>query len=163
MTTATMWQRIRAYLVDYIIMVAFGALLFATSSLLPAAWFSTPNRAQLSAFFLLTLPVVLYFALSEASTWHASVGKRVVGVRVTTVTGHDPTLRTTLLRNAIKFLPWEIAHTFIQHQPVWPEPVTIAGSIAAMALLVFFFGSAFLSPNRQTMWDRVAQTRIVAA
>lgn len=43
----------------------------------------SPLVAQGTGFFFLTLPVVLYFCLMEASAHQATWGKRKMGLRVT--------------------------------------------------------------------------------
>lgn len=161
MTPATIWQRATAFLIDYIILLLYAGLLFAASPLLPAGWFATPGRSQFTAFLVLTLPVVGYFSVTEASIWQGTVGKKLRRVQVTAVTGGRIGLGRAFLRNAVKFLPWELAHTFVQHSSVWPEAVTIPGSISAMVLMIIFTGLIVVTPRRQALWDIVARTVIV--
>jgi hypothetical protein len=44
------------------------------------ALFADPNAAELTAFALLVVPVLLYFALLESSPARATRGKRVRGL-----------------------------------------------------------------------------------
>ncbi len=157
---ATFGQRAIAFLIDYGILLLYAGLLFASASLLPAAWFATPNRSQLTAFLLMTLPVLVYFSLTEASAWQGSVGKKLRHLHVTEIDGERIGLGQAFLRNGIKFLPWELAHTFVQHQPVWSEAVTLWGSIGAMILMVLFTSLIVATPRRQAFWDIVAGTII---
>lgn len=161
MNPATIGARGTAFLLDYVILLLYAGLLFAASSLLPAAWFATPNRSQFTAFLFMTLPVIVYFSLAEASAWQGTVGKRLRRLRVAGHKGERIGLKRTFLRSAIKFLPWELAHTFIQHQPVWPEAVMLWGSIGAMGLMAIFTGLMVVTPRRQALWDMAARTMVI--
>src|SRR5690242_14004509 len=90
-----LWLRLLAFALDYIIISIYLAVLVGVSLALARtaagpgfrALFSDPNSAELTAFLLLVLPVLLYFAIFEASPWQATWGKRVMGLRVVTTTG----------------------------------------------------------------------------
>ncbi len=72
--------------------------------------FGTTN-AQLLGFVLLVLPVGLYLYASEASARQATIGKRVMGLRV--VSADDlgrPSRSRIIIRTVVKLLPWEVAH-----------------------------------------------------
>jgi uncharacterized RDD family membrane protein YckC len=73
-----------------------------------------PWTAQAIGLLTMTLPVTLYFALCESSALRASLGKRVFGLVVSRETGERLLLRSALLRNAVKFVPWECGHTVAQ-------------------------------------------------
>ena len=72
--------------------------------------FANPNRSEFSAFLLLVLPVVLYFALLECSSWQASWGKRKMGLRVIDMHGIRLSFLRSLIRSLLKFVPWELTH-----------------------------------------------------
>ncbi len=110
-------RRLAAFAIDWLIIalwmgVLFGSVMLATDGdpQRPAG----PWQAQALGFCALTLPVVLYFALLERSSWHATVGKRLVGLVVFRPSGNSLSLARSLLRNAIKFAPWEFGHTMAQ-------------------------------------------------
>src|SRR6266700_6114714 len=118
MTFANIWQRIGAFLLDYLIIAAYLVLLVIISVGLGfgplrsvfRAMFADPNSSELSAFLLLVLPVILYFALFESSSWQATWGKRKLGLRVTGTHGERLSLGRSLVRSIIKFVPWELTH-----------------------------------------------------
>ncbi len=91
MTFANVWQRIGAFLLDYLIIATYIALLVIVSVGLGIgpfrnafrAMFADPTISEFSAFLLLVLPVIMYFALLEHSSWQATWGKRKMGLRVT--------------------------------------------------------------------------------
>jgi uncharacterized RDD family membrane protein YckC len=113
--------RMLAFLLDYIfISVYIGVLIGVSISLgfgpLKAAFlklFADPNSSEITAFLFLVLPVVLYFALFECSSWQATWGKRKMGLLVTNTHGKPLSLTRSLLRSLLKFLPWELTHACI--------------------------------------------------
>ena len=159
--TATAVQRIVAYLIDYGVMVCFIGINAAASFVLPSAWFNSPASSHLVGFLGLTVPVWLYFSLTEASPWQGSVGKKVRGLSVGHHrTGDRLTWKQSFLRSGIKFLPWELAHTFIWRLGVWPDWVTSTGMTIALLLMLLSIAPAFFTTTRQTVWDWVAQTAV---
>ena len=81
-TYAGFWQRVKAFVLDYIIILFYLAaltlffLLINSLSGITEWLFSDRIRAQLTEFFLITLPVALYFALGESSAQQATWGKK---------------------------------------------------------------------------------------
>lgn len=153
-------RRAGAFCIDYLAIVLWAGGLFALSPLLPSMWFGTPVRAHVASFLLMTLPVTLGFAISEASSWHASPGKRALGLRVVHGDG-DPGFGRALGRNALKFLPWELAHTFVHRADTWPEAVVVGGSSIAMALMVVGVVPVLATASRRAVWDRMAGCAVV--
>jgi uncharacterized RDD family membrane protein YckC len=70
------------------------------------------NNAHLLGFLTLTFPVMIYFVISEL-IYSATPGKRFAGLKVTSFNGRPLTLIQAIVRNIIKFLPWEYAHTLV--------------------------------------------------
>ena len=140
--SASPWQQLAAFGVDYLLIAGYLALLTAVGvglSGLGGASRRAGHAARrllghATAFVTLTLPVALYFALWEASPWQATPGKRALGLRVVLVSGgRRVPFGRALLRPAVKLAPWELAHAALWHTPGWPvrpEPTaaTAAGS-----------------------------------
>ena len=109
--------RLLAFSIDWVVIAAWGGLLFGIVMFLsggePQA-FSNPWLFQGVGFLAMTLPVTLYFAIFESSNSGASIGKRVVRLRVRTSEGDQLTLGRSFLRNALKFVPWEMGHLVAQ-------------------------------------------------
>jgi uncharacterized RDD family membrane protein YckC len=173
--SASPWRRLAAFGVDYLLIAGYIALLTAEGAgllRLRGEPLAAPDtlRARLlghaAGFVTLTLPVVLYFALAEASPWQATPGKRALGLRVETVAGGQrvPPGRA-LLRAAVKLAPWELAHAALWHTPGWPaqpQPtaLTAAGSGAALLLAAWYVLCLFVGARRPP-YDRAAGTRVV--
>lgn len=56
------------------------------------------------------LPTWLYFSLAESSSWQATLGKRLLGLRVTDTTGKRLSLPSAMIRNFFKLIPWNFVH-----------------------------------------------------
>lgn len=165
-------RRILAYLVDSLVIFAWIAGLTVFGMTWGAGLFdqidpaSTKLFGHLLSFATLTLPVALYFSLTEASALQASPGKRLLGLAVTNTAGEAPGLVRALIRNGCKFLPWEIAHTAIWHAPgqpfIDPPPSTfMALHIGALVLAGLYFAGLFMGSGR-TIYEHISATRVVA-
>ena len=158
------WRRIAAFGVDYIVILVFiGAQIAWRASQggleMPPPDMSTDARLalQFNGFLWTTLPVFLYFTLCE-SVWGRTLGKRIAGLRV------DGTPGRIALRNALKFLPWEIAHTGLWHGwtvPLFGEPGPIALVLMSVAnvLIAIYLASLFIGAGR-TPYDRLSRTSV---
>ncbi len=170
-TAASPWRRIAAYFVDYFVFIlpllgllslgAWALRSFDISLFSYTAWL---NHGI--AILILTVPVVLYFALSEASRFQATVGKRLMKLSVVDTTGQRATLKQTVLRAVVKFLPWEFFHTIIWHWEGWPSnpaPPTnlqIVAMTAGWLVMGWFVVSLFVG-SRRTPYDWAAGTFVV--
>ncbi len=114
------WRRVAAFGLDYlVILLCMGVLaLFSLSVLIPRLSLGAPWQTQLLGFTTLTLPVFLYFALSE-TRFAGTLGKRWLALSVTDVSGARVSLRQSLLRSALKFAPWELTHTAVHRFIFW--------------------------------------------
>jgi len=171
---ATLGSRIVAFLYDYILISAYLIILsLVTVALMQftddgawSAFFQNPFRADLVAFLTTVLPVSLYFAFSESSPRRASWGKRKRGLKVETVDGAGLSRGQALLRSALKFLPWQIAHTCLFNIPGWPiNPQTppiwvMLGLILVWVLVAAHIASVMLSKENQSWYDRLLGVRV---
>ena len=168
------WRRLLAFGVDYLVIAAYGGLLAGVSFgvrrvlRVPFAMPATP-RARLVghavAFATLTAPVALYFTWWEASARGATPGKRALRLRVTTEAGGRVPFGRALARAAVKFGPWELAHTALWDTPGWPvDPRPTgrdwAGYGLSLALSGWYVAALFVG-SRRTPYDRLSGTRVV--
>ena len=167
-------RRLAAFAIDYLIIAAYIVVLtlvsFAVRSQVTAIDVSAstaPWLFDLLAFTTLVLPVTLYFALYEASRHRATVGKRRMGLVVVTEGGESLDRGRSLLRSALKFAPWQIAHTSLFHIPGWPVAVETVPAAAAAGLgiasvvAVLYAVSVVAFADRRTPYDYVAGTRVI--
>lgn len=166
-----------AFAWDYLLIASYVVLLSLVSTI---AWFGLlggiPVEAQRSpwlydllAFTTLVLPVILYFALREASSAQATWGKRRVGLLVVSSRGDRLSIGRSLMRSGLKFLPWQIAHTCLFHIPGWPVapgpiPTPVIGGLAlAYGLVGLYLVGLVIPPVHRTAYDWIAGTRVVTA
>src|SRR5215208_6381216 len=108
--TSIVLKRIKAFIIDYLIILTYIGVLLAVT-LFISRIFSldlkkpTPALAQLIGFTTLTLPVILYFTLSENGRYAGTLGKKRFGLQVRSVNLEKAGFGQLLIRNCIKFLP----------------------------------------------------------
>lgn len=174
---ALFWKRLLAFALDYIIISAYLVVLVILGVVIartPAgpgfrALFDDPNSAEATAFLLLVVPVLLYFAIFESSRWQATWGKRVLGLREVTTSDERAGFLRALWRNALKLLPWELTHACLWRIPGWPfdpqtPPLWInVGLILVWVIVVVYVASLLFSRTGQTLYDHLAGMRIALA
>jgi hypothetical protein len=169
-----LWSRLLAFMADYLFIALYLLVLVGAGALIRitplgadfGALFANPASAEVTSFMLLVLPVLLYFALMESSRWQATIGKRVVGLRVMTMGGGRVGFPRALLRNVLKLIPWELAHACLWRIPGWPlnpqEPpiwVNLGLVLVWVVVAVYAIGLA-ISKTGQTPYDHLAGARV---
>jgi uncharacterized RDD family membrane protein YckC len=165
-TFASIPRRFLAFTIDYIIISSYLAVLILISVLvmhdaLAQTLFADPVTGQVSGFFFVTLPVILYFSLMESSSWRATPGKRILGLTVVTDSDTRLTRARAFARSVIKFLPWELSHSCLWRIPGWPrtphEPpwIVYVGFALVWGLLGAYILNAVFSSRHQTLYDRL--------
>jgi uncharacterized RDD family membrane protein YckC len=125
--------------------------------------FHTPTAWDIYAFATLVAPVAVTFALMEASPRQATPGKRRLGLVVIDVEGNRLTRSRSLARSAVKFAPWQMAHTAVFQLLAGSTAVAfIVLSIAAQALVVASIVTMALDSQHRALHDLIARTRVVA-
>lgn len=122
---------------------------------------------ELYVILTVSLPTWLYFILSERSSQQATLGKRLLGLKVVGVTAAAVTTGRVVFRTIGKLLPWELAH-FAVNVPTnpWLEPDTelapwrlvLVGLV--YLLLIIYFVSVIRRPY-QAIYDRPVDTAVV--
>lgn len=168
------FRRIAAYLIDLAMLFTFYV---AVQSLLfppllrhyEAAFAANGWLLELYVLSTISLPVWLYFILSERSRWQGTAGKRLLRLRVTAVSAATLTTSQIIMRTAGKFLPWEVAH-FAVNVPAnpWLNPTTVFSSwrlllIGLSYLLLAVYVIALVRQPHQTLYDHLAQTAVMPA
>lgn len=167
---AGFWRRAGAFTLDYLIILLYLLILGLVFTVIDSLWslttwlFADRVRAQLSGFSLVTLPVTLYFALGESSFQKATWGKKRLGIQVTDHTGQRITLWRSLVRSVLKFIPWEIAHTFvwtIVFSPVDTPAWVNVGIILVYGLIGLNLVFLNFTKKHQTAYDLLAGTVVM--
>ncbi len=168
-TYAGFWQRAKAFALDYIIILFYLAALTLLSLLINSLFsvnewlFSDRIRAQLTGFFLITLPVALYFSFGESSVQQATWGKKRVGLIVTDTNRARISFWRSLARTLLKFIPWELSHTLIW-QISFSRQANSAlinyGFILVYVLIGLNIAGLLMTKKHQTLYDLLAKTYV---
>jgi uncharacterized RDD family membrane protein YckC len=158
-------RRLLAFAVDWLVLVLwggviFGAIMIATGGNPPQP--ESPWTGQAMSLLMVTVPFTLYFALCESSAMQASLGKRTLGLVVSRETGGRLSFGSALLRNAVKFTPWEFGHTAAWQSvfaggagfPAWVWGPAIIAFVGPVWWLVALIGTG------RTPYDRWAIARV---
>ncbi|MGW5365296.1 RDD family protein [Actinopolymorpha pittospori] len=118
--------------------------------------------ADLAITGLSVVPVWLYLVVTEAGTAQATWGKRRAKLIVTAGTGRAGLIRV-MARNAVKLLPWELAHLAVLR--FWTGEDDSAVAVVALVLCYGLVGATvalmLLRRDRAALHDLVAGTRVV--
>ena len=163
---AGLWIRIQAFAIDYLVILAYLALLTALMWIINSVsldisqeLFDDALSGQSVIFLVFTIPVILYFALFNSSLWQATPGKRWRNLRVIRPNGESLDRKRALGREILKFIPWELAHTCIwqiRFAPEEPSPMITVGFVLVWILIGINIISLLISPNHQTLYDRLS-------
>lgn len=166
--------RIRAFTHDFAVICIYLVALFALGfgalrlGILPPIEAPSPWAMDLLAFATTVLPVTLYFAWQEGGSSQATWGKRKAGIRVIALDGQPVGYGRALARSAVKFAPWQLAHTCLFHIPGWPvvtaapSALVVLGLAVAQGLVVVYLAALFFTRSHRTPYDRVAGTVVTA-
>ncbi|GAA5520390.1 hypothetical protein Asal01_00321 [Fodinibius salicampi] len=168
---AGLWIRVKAFSADYLVISLYIAFLVAISILIQSVnhrilqpLFGNPLSGQLSGFVLITLPVTLYFTISESSSHQATWGKRWQAIKVVHNNGERLSRIRALGRTALKFIPWELAHTCIWQMSdsnQEPSPIILIGFILVWILVGIYLLTLLLSSKKQTLYDQFTNVLVV--
>jgi uncharacterized RDD family membrane protein YckC len=149
--------RIILFWIAFTTVAGFALARLGAAPTSPAGW-------DAYAFLTLILPVGLTFAFADASPRRGTWGKRRQGLQVVSHHGQRITLARSLLRQAVKLGPWQVAHTavfqlFAGSTSVlsWVLAITPQALVLASVTLVIV-----LRPPR-ALHDLIARTRVIVA
>ena len=156
--------RIKELCIDWLVISAYLLCLFAVSM---ACYFMTLGgvptfselHSQLIATFASVLVVVALFTYLDFKG--GSIGKRTAGLEI--YFAHRSFSRS-LVRNGIKFLPWQIGHMAVIHG-VYTEfdTMSIVLSLISCILLVIMFLMGTMRRDRRHLGDMLAGTQVQLA
>jgi len=168
-------RRLLAYILD--IAILYGVLAGGLQTL-TRALFGVPDYArlaqmpvQLEGCVLLTisLPTWLYFIICDVICdvrGGSTLGKRVLGLRTTAVSGGPVSVGQAVARTALKLIPWELTHiSVLVPNPMWNPGTTPAlsqtvGLAAANLLMLVYLIVLALQGGRRSVHDLIAGTSV---
>ncbi len=108
-----------------------------------------------------SLPAWLYFTISDQSTHGATLGTRLVKLRVSGIKNKPVSPWRALLRTAVKLLPWEMVHFFgfaLSSDFFQLTVVQTVGLFLANVLTIFYAILFLFTRGRRSVYDFAAQT-----
>lgn len=169
---ANPFRRLLAYWLDITLLYAvLLALQFGFVSLTNGvvnAWIADQNQGLLTwgwIFLTMSLPMWLYFILNESSPRQATLGKSLMGLKVTDLDGNRLKVTTAAWRTAWKLAFFEIGHlAFLFPTPMFDGPGSPSfriGFVIMGALMVVYFVLTLVTSRHQSLHDLVMKTLVV--
>ncbi|WP_336250218.1 RDD family protein [Stomatohabitans albus] len=155
-------NRIKELLFDYLIILLYLALLFAATMMFYAFSFKgIPEMTELQSQLLVTvtsvIPIILIFSYLDYSK-DGSIGKRIAGL---TLFYERKSMKASLIRNGIKFLPWQLGHVSTIHGVYTNFNLpSITLSIFSMSFGALLLLMALLRQDKRHLGDLFASTQV---
>ena len=160
--------RFKAFLFDYILIFAYLALLVVLNVFLfpsmQELFQGSLIKAQFVGFLMVTLPISIYFILSDSVFGGQSFGKKKMGILVVDENGKALSIPRAAFRTVLKFLPWELSHflvyrlVFIGDEAV-PLSYSLIGTVIYAFMFVYILTSIF-TKKKQSLYDIIAKTYV---
>ena len=155
-------KRMIEFLFDYLFILAYLALLFLGSMLFYIIFFNgipefTEIQSQCLAFFTSVLPITLLFTFLDYAK-NGSFGKAKAGLELVY---QKKTVQASLIRNIIKFLPWQLGHMGTIHGFYSNfDGLSIILSISATLLAVVLLVMTMFRKDKRHLGDLLAHTQV---
>lgn len=170
-TYANPFRRLLAYWIDmtllYAVLLALQFGFVALTGGVVNNWIADQHNRILTwgwIFLTISLPMWLYFILNESSPRQATLGKSLLGLKVTDMDGNRLTVATATWRTACKLAFFEIGHlSFLFPTPLFdePEPSFRVGLVIVIALMAVYFAVTLVTPRHQSLHDLIVRTLVV--
>jgi uncharacterized RDD family membrane protein YckC len=158
-------RRLFAFAADWFVVVLWGGVICGAVMIANGGkpqQLGSPWAGQAISFLTITVSFTLYLALCESSPMRAALGKRALGLVVSQETGGRLSFGSALLRNAVKFTPWEFGHIVFWQLFFSGEegfPARVWGPAAIPFLGPVWWLVAIIASGR-TPYDRWASARV---
>ena len=150
------------FLFDYLFILAYLVLLFLGSMLIYIIFFNgvpefTEIQSQWLVFFTSVLPITLLFTYLDYAK-DGSLGKGKAGLQLVY---QKKMIQASLIRNVIKFLPWQLGHMGTIHGFYSDfDGLFIVLSISATLLAVSLLAMTMLRKDKRHLVDLLAHTQV---
>ena len=155
-------KRMMEFLFDYLFILAYLVLLFLGSMLIYIIFFNgvpefTEIQSQWLVFLTSVLPITLLFTFLDYAK-NGSLGKVKEGLELVY---QKKTVQASLIRNTIKFLPWQLGHMGTIHGFYSEfDGLSIILSILATLLAVSLLAMTVFRKDRRHLGDLLAHTQV---
>lgn len=155
-------KRMIEFLFDYLFILAYLVLLFIVSMLIYIIFFNgvpkfTEIQSQWLVFLTSILPITLLFTFLDYAK-NGSFGKVKAGLELVY---QKKTVQASLIRNTIKFLPWQLGHMGTIHGFYSNfDGLSIILSISATLLVVSLLAMTMFRRDKRHLGDLLACTQV---
>ena len=155
-------KRMIEFLFDYLFILAYLVLLFLSSMLIYIIFFNgVPEFAEIQSqqlvFFTSVLPITLLFTFLDYKNY-GSFGKVKAGLELVY---QKKTVQASLIRNVIKFLPWQLGHMGTIHGLYSDfDVLSIILSFSATLLAVLLLAMTVFRKDKRHLGDLLAHTQV---
>lgn len=150
---AGLHKRIFAYLVDLFILVIYSwgmrQFLYGVLDIRNENWYGID-------IIFVSMPMLLYAMVSEVTMHGQTIGKKILGTRVMSLEGGEPTVSQYLLRWVTRFFEWPLVFGF-----VFPGFLIIYQLVFVGFFGIFVIIIVAISKSNQRLGDLAAGTVIV--
>ena len=155
-------KRMIEFLFDYLFILAYLVLLFLSSMLIYIIFFNgVPEFAEIQSqwlvFFTSVFPITLLFTFLDYKNY-GSFGKVKAGLELVY---QKKTVQASLIRNVIKFLPWQLGHMGTIHGLYSDfDVLSIILSFSATLLAVLLLAMTMFRKDKRHLGDLLAHTQV---
>ena len=155
-------KRMIEFLFDYLFILAYLLILFLGSMLIYIIFFNgipefTEIQSQCLVFLTSVLPIILLFTYLDYKN-NGSFGKAKAGLELVY---QKKTVQASLIRNVIKFLPWQLGHMGTIHGFYSDfDMLSISLSISATSLAVSLLAMTVFRKDKRHLGDLLAHTQV---
>ena len=167
------FRRLAAYGIDLLLIYVYVILLFGLSMAVNAVFpfHHLMGESYLLrhsiALFTLSIPVLIWFWKWESGPHQATPGKRVMKIRLENTGADALDSKQVLVRNVLKFLPWEWAHTFLHLYPDFlmggdaPTAAIWLGMVAPQIVVLGYAAAVIFRKDRRSPYDLISGIQVV--
>ncbi len=162
---STVIKRLQALVIDWLTicgyLIALGIVAFLLYLVL---WDNMPSLSAVQMQLLVTMitvvPVTIWYTVKESGPPFGSLGKNEMGLRVEY---RDDPVRAALIRNVLKFLPWQIAHLGVidGYYSSFESPFAMVVILIGLFLALTYVMQVVFTPSHRHFPDIVSGSRVV--
>jgi len=149
-------KRLLAYIMDFVLLIIF---LYSMKYLLYRGLVSDEEKSVGLDILIISLPMLLYSLLTELWMNGQTVGKKIMGIRVISLEGGEPTLGQFILRWITKFFEWPFMFGYIAFSNTALIVYCFVTGLFGIAVVIIIA----VSPKNQRLGDMIAGTVVVNA
>lgn len=154
-----------AYFIDF--MIIWGACVLPQLIIywffggVPFNYFNHPYQVYCWVLCTVSIPVWVYFIISESSPRQSTIGKRFMHLKVTGHSNARISKKKSFVRTLVKLLPWEITHIGLLPIYFSDDPQPTIGLYLANGLIIIYLVYFISQKGRTTIHDRASGTKVI--